>query len=451
MELIRILSPLRMAPNSNGADECARILREELPFTVHEFAGGAEINGWVCPMKWEVCEAKIRDRNGDIVYDGMWHPLAVIGYSQAFEGRVQGRELKKHLFYPDAFDDALVYHCDLFYKPFRKEWGFSVTKRFFDSVQEDADYDIELNTEFEPGSMKVLEYVLPGESDDSIVMNAHNCHAFLCNDDLAGVTVGVELCRELAKVPKRRFTYRLIVAAEHFGSIFYLNRLTDAEAKRLKYGVFLEMLGTSGALALQRSYLGDTLIDRALMNALKFGKVEWRTDIFRKIVGNDETCWEGAGYEVPFPSISRSLGIGHFPEYHTSKDGPELIIEDKLQESVRIILDAFNILEKDAVMTRKFKGLIALSHPRYNLYKPFYDPSEPDRKTVSETARNWNYLMDCIPRYFDGQTRIIEVAERHELPFRSVYDYICQFEEKGLVEMHAAPASNPVRRPIPPV
>jgi aminopeptidase-like protein len=451
MDLIRTLSPLRMAPNSNGADECARLLQQELPFKIHEFKGGLECNGWIVPMKWEPREAKIRDAAGAVVYDGMWHPLAVIGYSQPFQGRVTGAELKKHLFFPDAFDDALVYHCDLFYKPFRKEWGFSVTRKLFDSIDESKTYDVDLQTAFEDGTMKVLEYVLPGETEDSVVMNAHNCHAFCCNDDLSGIAVGIDVMRALGKLPQRRYTYRLIVAAEHFGSIFYLSKLTDAEASRLKYGVFLEMLATDGALALQRSFVGNTLIDRAFLNAMRFSNAPWRTNYFRKVVGNDETCWEGAGYDIPFASLSRSLGPGHYPEYHTSRDGPELCREDKLQESVRVVLDSLEILEKDAVATRNFKGLVALSHPRYDLYKPMADPSEPGRKTIDDVARRWNYLMDCIPRYFDGETRLIEIAERHEQSFRNVYDYVKAFEAKGLVKLAAAPAGDPPTRKLPPL
>ena len=444
MEIIRDLSPLRMAPNSSGADECARILKEELPFEVHEFLGGAEVNGWVCPMKWDPKVGTIFDSKNNLIYDGMWHPLAIIGYSQSFKGEVLGSELKKHLFYPDAFDDALVYHCDLFYKPFRKEWGFSVTKNFFNSINDEDFYSINLETNFEQGTMKVLEYVLHGETEDSIIMNAHNCHAFCCNDDLSGVAVGIEVIRNIAKMKNRRFTYRLIIAAEHFGSIFYLNSLKDNEVERLKFGVFLEMLGTKGALAFQRSFIGDNLIDKAFINTLKHSGADWRTDLFRKIVGNDETCWEAAGYEIPFTSISRSLGKGHFPEYHTSRDSIDIIDNEKLEESVRIVLESFSVLERDCVLHKKFKGLVALSHPKFSLYKPFYDPSEPGRKTIDETARNWNYLMDCIPRYFNGQIRVLDIAERHNLPFRVVFDYAKEFCDKELAEMELAPISLPM-------
>lgn len=40
--LITKLSPLRMAPNSAGLDECVRLLCKELPFTIHEFPGGVK-------------------------------------------------------------------------------------------------------------------------------------------------------------------------------------------------------------------------------------------------------------------------------------------------------------------------------------------------------------------------------------------------------------------------
>ncbi|HHT9158713.1 MAG TPA: DUF4910 domain-containing protein [Candidatus Brocadiaceae bacterium] len=449
-QLISRLSPLRLAPNSAGLDECVRILQEELPFKIYEFKDESEVNGWIVPKKWEVLEAKIRDINGSIIYDGMGHNLAVIGYSQSFVGRIKATELKKHLFYTEAFEDALVYHCDLYYKPFRKEWGFSVPKQVYDSITE-GEYDVELRTSFEEGTMKVVEYVLEGESSYSIVLNAHNCHASCCNDDLSGVAVGVEAMRRLSKLAQRRFTYRLIIAPEHYGSIFYLSRLDDEEVSNIKWGIFLEMLGNDNKLALQRSFIGTSLMDRALTNALQWVAGDWWTAPFRKIVGNDETCWEAAGYEIPFPSLSRSDGKSHFPEYHTSYDCPELINEARLEEAVRVILEAVYILENDSIMKRKFKGLVALSHPRYDLYKPFADPSEPDRRTISQMQIKWNHLMDCIPRYFDGETRILEIAERHETSFRNIFEYIKEFEKKGLVELIPAPATNPVPRELPPV
>ena len=59
--------------------------------------------------------------------------------------------------------------------------------------------------------------------------------------------------------------------------------------------------------------------------------------------------------------------------------------------------------------------------------------------------------MDCLPRYFDGQTRILEIAERHQLPFQAVYDYIQEFVQCGLAEIVTAPAADPKPRRLPPL
>ena len=96
-DLITKLSPLRMAPNSAGLDKCTEYLCEELDFNVIEVEGGSEINGWIVPQKWEINRATIKNANGDLIYDGMHHPLAVIGYSQSFTGSICGKELKQHL------------------------------------------------------------------------------------------------------------------------------------------------------------------------------------------------------------------------------------------------------------------------------------------------------------------------------------------------------------------
>ncbi len=450
IDFVKKYASFRLAPNSPDTDRFAKSVLDELPFRTFEFQSGTEVNGWVCPENWEPTVATINDAAGRLIYDGMLHPLGVVGYSRSFAGQINGSELKGHLFFPDAHEDALVYHCDLFYKPHLRVWGFSVTKKFFHSIRDEEKYRVELRTRFSSGTMKLLEYVLEGESNESIILNAHNCHAASSNDDLAGIAVGIEVMRRLKKRPKRRFTYRLIVAPEHFGSIFYLDSLTKKKAALLKCGLFLEMLGTKGPLNLQRSFLGDTLIDRALLNAMKSTAQGWRTDLFRKVVGNDETCWEAAGFEIPFPSLSRSEGMPPFPEYHSSKDTPEILSEEKMDEAATVIVRALAMLEDDVFMKRKFQGLVALSNPKYDLYKPFFDPSIPDRKTIDDTSLRWNYLMNCIPRYFDGKTRILDIAERHELPFHVVADYVEQFREKGLVDTSPAPLDSPSPVSLPP-
>lgn len=427
MEILRDLYPLRLAPVSPDTDAAAALLSKELPFKIHEYPCGSEHNGWVVPMDWHVVRAEIR-KDGALLYDGLAHPLGVIGYSQSYCGRVGLEELKQHLYFTRKYPNSLVYHCDLYYKAGRKDWGFCVPWSWYNELEE-GDYEVTLETIFNTGTMKVLEYTLPGASPDTIIINAHNCHAGQANDDISGIVVGMEAMRRLETMD-RHYTYRLIVAPEHFGTVFYLAGLEESEHRRFKHGVFLEMLGNNKHFSLQKSFTGKDSIDRAAVHYLTMKYPDTFVDAFRKIIGNDETVWEAPGYEVPTISLSRFP----YPEYHTDRDNEDIIHPERLEEAVKALLGIFRILETDGVMERHFKGLVALSHPRYDLYISTADPSM--RPSVSTEQRSWNYLMDCLPRYFDSQTTILDICERHGLFHEDVYNYLLKFKDKGLVSLH---------------
>jgi len=426
MDLLKRIYPHRMSPNSPGLDEVAKILCEELPFTVREYDSGMESNGWVVPDHWHPEVAEIR-KDGKLIYDGMAHPLGVIGYSRSFEGKIGLDELKEHLYFHPKFDDVLVYHCELFYKVGREACGMTVPKTLYDSL-EPGEYDVKLKTVHEEGTMKVCDYFLPGRTKETIILNSHTCHAGQANDDIAGLVVAVEVMRRLSE-RDNRFSYRLIAAPEHFGTVFYLAGLSDEEVKDFKYAMFLEMLGNDNVLALQETFTGKSDIDLAAHHVLRHMAPDYRSGPFRSIVGNDETVWEAPGYEIPTISLSR------FPyeEYHSSRDDDKIIKEEKLEEAADVVMAYLDALETDCVMERRFKGLVALSNPKYDLYIGTMDPSI--RPKIGDEQKRWNRLMDYIPRYFDGKKTVLEIAREHDLPYDKVLEYVRRFEAKGLVEM----------------
>ncbi len=427
IQLIRDLGPIRSGTVCDGLDRTVDIIREELPFMVHEFASGVECNGWTVPWKWECQKAIIRG-HGSFLYDGNAHPLGVASYSNSFTGMIPGVELKKYLFYSAVYPDAIIYHCDWWYKQHARSWGFCVTKTFFDSIVDDVFYDVDLQTTFTPGTMKVAEQVLVGNGDCSIVLNAHSCHPGCANDDLSGIAVGIEVMRRLARIPTMDLTVRLIVAPEHYGSIFYLDRFGQGD---IRAALFLESLGTTGPLALQHSFNNkEELIDHALVNAV-IGTAHYRGE-FRSIVGNDETCWDSAGYAIPCPSLSRCP----FTEYHTSLDNADLMSLPHLEEAVQVVMRALLALDRNAFLERVGKpGLVCLSNPAIDLYQPYFDPSIADRRTITDHQKEWNRLMNFLPRYFDSQMTILDIANKHGLPFDAVYQYVKQWESKGLVKL----------------
>ena len=53
-------------------------------------------------------------------------------------------------------------------------------------------------------------------------------------------------------------------------------------------------------------------------------------------------------------------------------------------------------------------------------------------KKLSESSEDWGHLLDCLFRYFDGKISILEIANKHNLEFAELYDYICSFKKKNL-------------------
>lgn len=426
IELLKKIYPLRLAPNSFDTDTCVEILKKELPFTIHEYVPGRVHNGWTVPHSWNVKKAEIR-KDGKLIYDAFKHPLGVKGYSQPFTGVVSLDELLQHVTVRKDFPDEIGYHCDYFYKPWLSDWGISMPYSLCKTLQP-GKYEVDIDISFDSHTMKVCDFFIPGKSEKTIVLNAHNCHAAQANDDIAGVVVGVALMKQLQK-KKNKLSYRLIIAPEHLGTVFYLSQLDERSIGDFYCGIFLEMLGNDNRFALQESFNGDHVIDEVCKKVLvqKYGN--FVVGEYRKIVGNDESVWEAPGIEVPMVSLSRSP----YKEYHTSADNIAIIDEKKLQESVDVLHEVIDVLETNCVLRRCFNGLVALSNPQYDLYiSPGTDPSISIKRTKDREM--WYCLMDRLPRYFDEKTTILDIAIKHNLPYHDVYRYIDKFREKGLVE-----------------
>jgi aminopeptidase-like protein len=420
LSLVRKLYPYPYSVTGKGNDEAVNAFLSELPFSVHAFASGAELNGWLVAPDWRVSKAEIR-RNGDLIYDGLSSPLGVITLSTSFRGRVSLAELRKHLYFSDECPDAVVYHWTALYRPSERSWGFCIPRTLVDQL-EDGDYAVEIVTEERPGTMKVLDHLLPGELADTILLNAHNCHPFQANDDISGCAVGIRVMQALSTRPRRRFSYRLVIAPELIGTSFWLERL-GAEAANLRYTVMLKSVGNPKALRLQESFTGVSRMDLNRYRSYDSGP-------FRTIYGNDETVFEAPGYEIPSISLTRYPFTG----YHTNLDTPDTLSESHLQDAVDATLEILDAMEKDIVLQGAVKGLVALSHPRYNLYRSAPAPGIEREEYTAINAR-WNLLMNCLSRHLDGKTPLLDIADRHALPIRDVHEYVMRWVDKGLASV----------------
>jgi aminopeptidase-like protein len=261
----------------------------------------------------------------------------------------------------------------------------------------------------------------------------------MANDGLGGAAVIIKLMQKLS-LRDTFYTYRLIVAPEHIGTVFYLRNLPASERDKIVCGVFEEMPGTQGPVKIASTFLGNQLIDRAFTQAAKHHSTAFINVPWRQGAGNDETVWEAPGYEIPFLELTRSEQLMQpFREYHTDLDNADLLDQGQLDEMLTVMSKAVEIFENNYRIWRNFEGLICLSNPAYDLYMERKDPSIA--KDLPEDSEKWGYLLDCLLRYFDGSMTILDIAEKHDLPFDRVLKYIRRFEEKGLVRLEFVPAT----------
>lgn len=407
-------------------------IADEIDLEILRFPSGLSHNGWVIPDNWEVKKALVT-REGTPVFDGTAHTLGVGYYSRSFAGTLDWDELEPHLVTNPQQPDAFMFHCEWQYRPWAADWRLSIPYRIYRDLGPGT-YEVELVTERRPGEMLVGIHEHRGASDKTIVLNSNNCHPHMANDGFAGTAVLIRLMQWL-RGRETHYSYRLVLAPEHLGSVFYLASLTAEEIDAIVSAVFEEMPGTPGPIKATSTFIGGQHLDLAIANALKHHAAAWEIVGWRKGAGNDETVWEAPGYEIPCTEITRcEEQFNPYPQYHSSLDTPELMDEDQLQEMVLVLQKAIDALERDVTMQRTFDGLICLSNPEYDLYMERPDPTV-DKQLDEQESEKWGHLLDCLLRYFDGSTSVLDIAEQFDLPFEPLRRYIDRYAEAGLVTL----------------
>ena len=112
------------------------------------------------------------------------------------------------------------------------------------------------------------------------------------------------MATELSK-KKLKYTYRFLFLPETIGSIAYLSQ-NEHLIPKMKYGIFLEMLGVDNPLWLQHSKQGNSLIDKVAKYTLKQVAPTFKEGEYLKVISNDEKVFNSQGVEIPTISLSRA-------------------------------------------------------------------------------------------------------------------------------------------------
>lgn len=412
--LARRLWPICRSLTGDGVRETLAILGEHLPgLRTHEVPSGTRCFDWTVPDEWNIRSATLTGPDGSVVADFAETNLRVVGYSEPVDRTLSLEELQPHLHSLPEAPDWIPYVTSYY----RRDWGFCLTERERRALKPGR-YHARIDSRLRPGSLTYADLLIPGESEDEILISTYVCHPSLANNELSGPVVAAALARHVLDMPKRRFSYRFVFVPETIGSILYISRHLDALKARVKAGFVLTCLGDERAYSYMPSRLGATWADRAALHVLKHRAPDHLAYSFLER-GSDERQYCAPGVDLPVCSVMRSK-YGVYPEYHTSADDLTLVTPRGLQGGFEALRDCVEALEHD----RRWRAV----HPcepqmgKRGLY------SSLGTRSIAEAVKT---RMDILA-YADGRS-LLDIAEILNRPIGDLVPYVEELAAHGLI------------------
>jgi aminopeptidase-like protein len=412
--LIERLFPICRSITGDGVRRTLDILGEHIALERHEVPTGTPVFDWIVPPEWNIRDAYIKGPDGRKIVDFRKSNLHVVSYSTPVRARLSLAELLPHLHSLPEHPDWIPYRT-AYYNP---DWGFCLAHRQRESLTE-GEYEVVIDSELKDGALSYAECRVPGARDDEVLVFAHICHPSLCNDNLSGIGIAVQLAKFLASAP-RVYSYRFVFAPATIGSITWLSR-NESRLGKVKHGLVAAVLGDPGMLHYKKSRQGDAEIDRAVQCALRDRGTGFKVLEFSPW-GYDERQFGSPGIALPVGRLTRTPN-GCYPEYHSSADDLSLVRPEFLADSFRAYVEVFAILERN----RCYRNLSPKGEPqlgRRGLYRKTGGQQDiPDR----ELALLW------VLNQSDGGPSLLDIAERSGLAFASVAAAARDLEAAGLL------------------
>jgi aminopeptidase-like protein len=400
---MRRLFPICRSITGDGLRETLAIIGEHIPLSIHEVASGTKVFDWTIPREWNITDAYVKDARGRRVIDFGQSNLRVVNYSAPVHRKMALAELKHHLHALPEHPDWIPYRTSYY----NESWGFCLTQRELDSLKEE-EYEVMIASSLQDGALTYGECLIPGATDEEILLYTHTCHPSLCNDNLSGIAVATYLAKIIASRPNR-YTYRLVFGPGTIGSITWL-ACNEAQLGRIRHGMVVALVGDAGPFSYKKSRSGAAEIDRMAIQVLR----HWRTP--HQILeftpyGYDERQFCSPGINLPVGRLTRSPN-GAYREYHTSADNLDFVHAGQLQDSLEVCLRILGGLEANRVYLNTHpKGEPQLG--RRGLYRKTGGQQDVG---LRELALLW------VLNLSDGQHSLLDIAERADLPMQTIVE-----------------------------
>lgn len=396
-EIIETLYPIPAYLLGDGYDKRLSYLKQFLPMDVIEVPSGTEFSTWKVPEEWIVRDAWVKYKGKKII-DYQKNPLSLVVGAMPFQGKVTLEELKKHVYFTDDKK-----HVPYIFRYYTKEWGFCHNKE----LKKEGEYEVFIDTEFKPGTMKLGVHTIPGKSDKEILLFAHLDHPFQANDNLSGVACLVDIAQRI----KSDHTIKIIFCPETIGSIAYAH---TQDLSKVDFVISVDCCGNEhrNGFLLLKSWNLESKINRYAHCAFQMAGTSYRKAKFRGTIGSDETV-----FNDPDIGIDGICLTSHpYDQYHTDQDTPDKINYDKIKEMADLVIKMIEVADKDYVPKKNFKG--PLFRTKYGI-----------QSIVPQLNLNWDYFFYSI----NGKKSLAELCADFEMSFDEVYKVLNKIIEDGKI------------------
>lgn len=410
-DLIARLYPICRSISGDGVRQSFELLRPFVDLEVTEVATGTAVFDWTVPREWNIREAWIADSSGRRVVDFADCNLHVLGYSTPVRTRMSLDELREHVFTHETEPDWIPFRTSYY----SERWAFCLSKNQLDAL-EPGEYEVCIDSSLEDGAITYAEAVLPGETDEEVLVSTYSCHPSLANDNVSGIALLALLGRQL-KGASHRYTYRLLWSPGSIGPISWLAR-NEARLGRIEHGLVASCIGDPGPMTYKRSRRGTAEIDRAVAVVLRDLGEDHRIREFVPL-GGDERQFCSPGINLPVGALSRTPA-DEFREYHSSADNLDFVQPDALGSAFWVFMRVFDTLERN----RTYANLSPKGEPQLGkrgLYRSIGGGSS------QEAALLW------VLNLSDGEHDLVGIAERSGLSFADIALAASALEEAGLL------------------
>lgn len=391
-QIISTLYPMGATLLGAGYDNALTWLSHLLQLEILEFKSGTKLGTWTVPEEWILHEASVK-KDGKVLITN------AIVYSAPFKGTVNLEELKKHLYYSEEQPKVVPY----IFKFYDRDWGFSTTKLLWDSLEE-GDYEVEINSEFRPGVMKVGVHTIKGKSDREILLFAHLDHPYQANDNLSGVACLTDLVHQF----HANHTIKIIFCPETIGSIAYAS---TQDISKVDFVISVDICGNSNPILLQKAWNREHRLNRVANLAVR-SVGDHRIGDFRALLGSDEYFFNDP--KVGIPGIL--LSTFPYQEYHTDQDTPEKIDYEQIKKVQQAILKTIEYYEQDFIPELLIKGPIMRS--KYN---------------IQSSDKLKNVFLDYFFYSMDGKRWLSELCVMYNVDFEDALKFIKLMEQDNVI------------------